>query len=171
MRKALATLPWVEQETVQTDVPTREVRFNVKDKAAWSEADVKKAQTITFSGSPCGRLSDARRVVRQVKHGSILYQRKAGTAICKIRDACTVERLGLCEIIRRCGRRLMRMTSTAFHFESPAADAFSGNRRDFTPENQLFSALKIQPITNRQTLHPPENSDALAAGFSRTGYS
>jgi len=43
VRKALATLPWVEQETVQTDVPTREVRFNVKDKAAWSEVEVKKA--------------------------------------------------------------------------------------------------------------------------------
>jgi hypothetical protein len=43
VRKALATLPWVEQETIQTDVPTREVRFNLKDKSAWSEADVKKA--------------------------------------------------------------------------------------------------------------------------------
>lgn len=43
MRKALATLPWVEQETVQTDIPTREVRFNLKDKTAWNEAEVRKA--------------------------------------------------------------------------------------------------------------------------------
>jgi len=43
VRKALATLPWVEQGTIQTDVSAREVRFNVKDKNAWSEDEVKKA--------------------------------------------------------------------------------------------------------------------------------
>ena len=43
MRAALATLPWVEQGTIQTDVKTREVRFNLKDKNAWSEAEVKQA--------------------------------------------------------------------------------------------------------------------------------
>jgi hypothetical protein len=43
VRKALATLPWVEQETIQTDVSTREVRFNLKDKTAWSEEQVKQA--------------------------------------------------------------------------------------------------------------------------------
>ncbi len=43
MRKALATLPWVEQGTVETDVSTREVRFNITDKAAWNEDEVKKA--------------------------------------------------------------------------------------------------------------------------------
>jgi hypothetical protein len=43
VRSALATLPWVEQGTIQTDVSTREVRFNLKDKTVWSEAEVKKA--------------------------------------------------------------------------------------------------------------------------------
>jgi beta-lactam-binding protein with PASTA domain len=43
VRKALATLPWVEQGTVETDVSTREVRFNVKDKSAWSEDEVRKS--------------------------------------------------------------------------------------------------------------------------------
>ena len=43
MRAALATLPWVEQGTIETEVKTREVRFNLKDKAAWSEESVKKA--------------------------------------------------------------------------------------------------------------------------------
>ena len=43
MRKALATLPWVEQGTIETDIPTREVRFNLKDKSAWSEDAIKKA--------------------------------------------------------------------------------------------------------------------------------
>ena len=43
MRKALEPLPWVEQKSIQTDIPTREVRFNVNDKSAWSEVDVKKA--------------------------------------------------------------------------------------------------------------------------------
>ena len=41
--RALATLPWVEQQSIQTDVPTREVRFNVKDKTAWSEDEVEAA--------------------------------------------------------------------------------------------------------------------------------
>jgi hypothetical protein len=43
VRAALATLPWVEQGTIQTNVDTREVRFNLKDKNAWSEAEVKQA--------------------------------------------------------------------------------------------------------------------------------
>jgi hypothetical protein len=43
VRKALATLPWVEQGTVQTDVSTREVRFNLRDKSAWSEDEVRKS--------------------------------------------------------------------------------------------------------------------------------
>ena len=43
MRKALATLPWVEQSSVETDVDSREVRFNLKDKKSWNEAAVKKA--------------------------------------------------------------------------------------------------------------------------------
>jgi hypothetical protein len=43
VRKALATLPWVEQGTVQTDVGTREVHFNLKDKSAWNEDEVRKS--------------------------------------------------------------------------------------------------------------------------------
>jgi len=43
VRKALATLPWVEHDTVQTDVDAREVRFNLKDKKAFNEEAVKEA--------------------------------------------------------------------------------------------------------------------------------
>jgi hypothetical protein len=43
VRAALATLPWVEQGSIQTDVPTREVRFNLNDKAAWNEDAIKQA--------------------------------------------------------------------------------------------------------------------------------
>ena len=43
MRKALATLPWVEQASVQTDVNAREVRFNLVDKAAFDEFVVQRA--------------------------------------------------------------------------------------------------------------------------------
>ena len=43
MRKALATLPWVEQTSVQTDVGTREVRFSLTDKAAFDEFVVQRA--------------------------------------------------------------------------------------------------------------------------------
>ena len=43
MRKALGTLPWVEQASVQTDVSKREVRFNLKDKSAWRADEVKNA--------------------------------------------------------------------------------------------------------------------------------
>jgi hypothetical protein len=43
VRKALATLPWVEQKSIDTEVKTREVRFNLKDKTAWNEEEVRKA--------------------------------------------------------------------------------------------------------------------------------
>jgi hypothetical protein len=43
VRKALATLPWVEQASIQTDTDTREVRFNLKEKGAFKEAEVKEA--------------------------------------------------------------------------------------------------------------------------------
>jgi hypothetical protein len=43
VRKALATLPWVEQGTIQTDTNTREVRFNLTDKKAFNETEVKAA--------------------------------------------------------------------------------------------------------------------------------
>ena len=42
MRKALGTLPWVEQDSIQTDVDNREVRFNLKDKKAPDMEAVKK---------------------------------------------------------------------------------------------------------------------------------
>jgi hypothetical protein len=43
VRKALGTLPWVEHDTVQTDPDHREVRFNLKDKSAFNEEEVRKA--------------------------------------------------------------------------------------------------------------------------------
>jgi hypothetical protein len=43
VRTALGTLPWVEQASIVTDVDRREVRFNLKDKSAFKEAEVKKA--------------------------------------------------------------------------------------------------------------------------------
>jgi hypothetical protein len=43
VRSALATLPWVEQGSVQTDVDSREVRFNLKDKNAFDEDALRKA--------------------------------------------------------------------------------------------------------------------------------
>jgi hypothetical protein len=58
VRAALATLPWVEQKTIQTDIPTREVRFNLTDKKAWNEAEVKAAlnaksfSKVTVTTSP-----------------------------------------------------------------------------------------------------------------------
>ena len=43
MRKALATLPWVEQDSVKIDVTIKEVRFKLKDKSAWNEESVRNA--------------------------------------------------------------------------------------------------------------------------------
>lgn len=43
MRQALATLPWVEQDSIQTDVAKHEVRFKLKDKKAYNEEALKKA--------------------------------------------------------------------------------------------------------------------------------
>jgi hypothetical protein len=43
VRKALGTLPWVEQASIQTDVERREVRFNLKEKTAFNEDAVKQA--------------------------------------------------------------------------------------------------------------------------------
>jgi hypothetical protein len=43
VRHALGTLPWVEQDSVQTDVDKREVRFNLKDKKGFQEEEVRKA--------------------------------------------------------------------------------------------------------------------------------
>ena len=43
MRAALGTLPWVEQDSIQTDVDKREVRFNLKDKKGFQEEAVRQA--------------------------------------------------------------------------------------------------------------------------------
>jgi hypothetical protein len=43
VRKALGTLPWVEHATIQTDVDSREVRFNLRDKDGFNEDEVKQA--------------------------------------------------------------------------------------------------------------------------------
>jgi hypothetical protein len=43
VRKALATLPWVEQDSVEANVSRHEVRFNLKDKKAFDEAAVQEA--------------------------------------------------------------------------------------------------------------------------------
>lgn len=43
MRSALGALPWVEQGTIQTDVGTREVRFNLKEQTQFNEEEAKKA--------------------------------------------------------------------------------------------------------------------------------
>jgi hypothetical protein len=43
VRNALATLPWVEQGSIQTDTDRREVRFDLKDKGGFNEEEVKKA--------------------------------------------------------------------------------------------------------------------------------
>ena len=43
MRKALGTLPWVEQESIQMNFKTRELRFGLADKSAFNEQQVKAA--------------------------------------------------------------------------------------------------------------------------------
>jgi hypothetical protein len=43
VRKALATLPWVEHKSVLTDVSKTEVRFNLKDRTAFDEGQLQKA--------------------------------------------------------------------------------------------------------------------------------
>jgi hypothetical protein len=43
VHKALDTLRFVEQKSIYTDVGTREVRFNLSDKKAFNEDDVRKA--------------------------------------------------------------------------------------------------------------------------------
>jgi hypothetical protein len=43
VRKALGTLPWVEQATIETDIPKREVRFKLKDKSAFSADQARAA--------------------------------------------------------------------------------------------------------------------------------
>ncbi len=41
MRRALATLPWVETRTIQPDKHTLHVRFGINDRAAFDEAEIR----------------------------------------------------------------------------------------------------------------------------------
>jgi hypothetical protein len=50
VREALAALPWVEKDSIQTDVPSREVRFNLTTKGAFNFDEAKKA--LTEGGFP-----------------------------------------------------------------------------------------------------------------------
>ena len=43
MRQALATLPWVETDTIVTDRKTRQARITAKSKAAFNLNEVKSA--------------------------------------------------------------------------------------------------------------------------------
>jgi hypothetical protein len=43
VRAALATLPWVEQGSVNADVPSRKVMFNVKDAGSFDFEKIKDA--------------------------------------------------------------------------------------------------------------------------------
>ena len=43
MQAALKTLPWVEPDSIQADVPAREVKFTVKDKQEFDLQAVKDA--------------------------------------------------------------------------------------------------------------------------------
>jgi hypothetical protein len=58
VRKALGTLPWVEQDSIQTDVDKREVRFNLKDKKALDMEEITKAlkaqrfEKVTLKSAP-----------------------------------------------------------------------------------------------------------------------
>jgi hypothetical protein len=50
VRAALATLPWVEQDTIQLDIPKREVSFGLKDKDRFDANAVKQALSETGLG-------------------------------------------------------------------------------------------------------------------------
>ncbi|HMC66587.1 MAG TPA: hypothetical protein VKI65_16760 [Gemmataceae bacterium] len=51
MRRALGTLPWVDQKSIKADIATKQVRFSVKDKSQFKLEDVQKAlEKENFSG-------------------------------------------------------------------------------------------------------------------------
>jgi hypothetical protein len=54
VRKALGTLPWVEQASIQTDVDKRELRFNLIDKGAFNADALKSA--LRAQGFPVANL-------------------------------------------------------------------------------------------------------------------
>jgi hypothetical protein len=43
VRKALATLPWVEQSSIHPVVARREVSFKLTERSAWNEEAVRQA--------------------------------------------------------------------------------------------------------------------------------
>jgi hypothetical protein len=43
VRKALSTLPWVEQDSIKPDVKKQTVAFTIKDKKAFNSDELKKA--------------------------------------------------------------------------------------------------------------------------------
>ena len=47
MKKALATLPWVEQDSVKADVKTKEARFTLKDPGQFNEQELLEAIKTT----------------------------------------------------------------------------------------------------------------------------
>ncbi len=50
MSRLLATLPCVEPDTIKTDAKKLQVRFAVKDRAAFNLDDVKRVLTGRYSG-------------------------------------------------------------------------------------------------------------------------
>jgi hypothetical protein len=54
VRDALATLPWVEQDTIRMNFKARELKFGLKDKDAFNEGAVKDA--LNSQGFPGAEL-------------------------------------------------------------------------------------------------------------------
>ena len=52
MRRALATLPWVEQASIQMEFKTRELRFGFNDRSKFNAEEVKRAlKSEGFAGA------------------------------------------------------------------------------------------------------------------------
>ncbi len=49
MRNNLATLPWVEPDTIKPNGKTRQVKFTVTDRAKFDLQEVKQALTSRYS--------------------------------------------------------------------------------------------------------------------------
>lgn len=48
MRDNLATLPWVEPDTIKPNGKTRQVKFTIKDRARFDLEEVKRALTPRY---------------------------------------------------------------------------------------------------------------------------
>jgi hypothetical protein len=48
VRDALATLPWVEQKTIQADRATKTAKFGVNDKAAFDLSEIEGALSSKY---------------------------------------------------------------------------------------------------------------------------